>query len=74
MRRIWPAAAVLIGTAALVLAKPLTVFTEARPDGFDVVQYNWCVTTNASADVIFSSLVSYAGDSGHVAEILSRVK
>ncbi|QCP48037.1 ABC transporter substrate-binding protein [Trinickia violacea] len=41
------------------LAKPLTVCTEASPDGFDVVQYNSLVTTNASADVIFNSLVSY---------------
>ena len=30
-----------------------------EPDGFDVVQYNSLVTTNASADVIFNTLVSY---------------
>jgi dipeptide transport system substrate-binding protein len=41
------------------LAKPLVVCTEATPDGFDVVQYNSLVTTNASADVIFNTLVSY---------------
>jgi len=47
-------------TAAPALAAPtLTVCTEASPDGFDVVQYNSLVTTNASADVIFNSLVSY---------------
>jgi dipeptide transport system substrate-binding protein len=45
--------------AAPALAKPLTVCTEASPDGFDVVQYNSLVTTNASADVIFNSLVAY---------------
>lgn len=44
---------------ALSLAKPLTVCTESSPDGFDVVQYNSLVTTNASADVLFNTLVSY---------------
>ncbi|CAB3690260.1 ABC transporter substrate-binding protein [Trinickia soli] len=44
---------------ALALAKPLTVCTEASPDGFDVVQFNSLVTTNASADVIFNTLVDY---------------
>ncbi|MFM0375869.1 ABC transporter substrate-binding protein [Paraburkholderia strydomiana] len=53
------AAAVLFTAPALVLAKPLTVCTESSPDGFDVVQFNSLVTTNASADVIFNSLVSY---------------
>ena len=43
------AAAVLFTTPALVLAKPLTVCTESSPDGFDVVQFNSLVTTNASA-------------------------
>ncbi|KND59828.1 Dipeptide-binding ABC transporter, periplasmic substrate-binding component [Candidatus Burkholderia verschuerenii] len=43
----------------LALAKPLTVCTESSPDGFDVVQFNSLVTTNASADVIFNTLVSY---------------
>jgi dipeptide transport system substrate-binding protein len=44
---------------ALAAAKPLTVCTESSPDGFDVVEYNSLVTTNASADVIFNTLVSY---------------
>ncbi|WP_042265629.1 ABC transporter substrate-binding protein [Paraburkholderia heleia] len=44
---------------APALAKPLTVCTESSPDGFDVVQFNSLVTTNASADVIFNSLVAY---------------
>ncbi len=52
-------AALLVAAPALALAKPLTVCTESSPDGFDVVQFNSLVTTNASADVIFNSLVSY---------------
>ncbi|HEV3104516.1 MAG TPA: ABC transporter substrate-binding protein [Trinickia sp.] len=55
--------AALVALAALVpalsIAKPLTVCTESSPDGFDVVQFNSLVTTNASADVIFNTLVSY---------------
>ncbi|CAN7521633.1 ABC transporter substrate-binding protein [Trinickia sp. LjRoot230] len=53
------AAALVAVLPALSLAKPLTVCTEASPDGFDVVQFNSLVTTNASADVIFNTLVSY---------------
>src|SRR5579863_9378063 len=52
-------AAALAAAPLAALAKPLTVCTESSPDGFDVVQYNSLVTTNASADVIFNSLVSY---------------
>ncbi|MET3234449.1 UNVERIFIED_ORG: dipeptide transport system substrate-binding protein [Burkholderia sp. 1263] len=59
MRIKWPAVLLLLATPAFVLAKSLTVCTEASPDGFDVVQFNSLVTTNASADVIFNSLVSY---------------
>ncbi|WP_283147494.1 ABC transporter substrate-binding protein [Silvimonas soli] len=44
---------------ALALAKPLTVCTDANPEGFDFVQYYSLVTTNASADVLFSRLVDY---------------
>ena len=51
-------AALLAAAPALALAKPLTVCTESSPDGFDVVQFNSLVTTNASADVIFNSLAS----------------
>ncbi|MEA3122444.1 MAG: dipeptide transport system substrate-binding protein [Paraburkholderia sp.] len=47
------------GLPALSLAKPLVVCTESSPDGFDVVLYNSLVTTNASADAIFNTLVSY---------------
>ncbi|MGN4153827.1 ABC transporter substrate-binding protein [Burkholderia gladioli] len=52
-------AAPLAAAPLIAQAKPLTVCTEASPDGFDVVQYNSLVTTNASADVIFNTLVSY---------------
>ena len=45
--------------ATPAFAKPLTVCTESSPDGFDVVQFNSLVTTNASADVIFNALVAY---------------
>jgi dipeptide transport system substrate-binding protein len=53
------AAALIVATPALAFAKPLTVCTESSPDGFDVVQFNSLVTTNASADVIFNALVAY---------------
>jgi ABC-type transport system substrate-binding protein len=46
--------------------KTLTVCTEANPDGFDVVQYNALVTTNASADPLMNRLVEYDTASGHV--------
>jgi dipeptide transport system substrate-binding protein len=59
MRLALLAAATLAIAPALAHAKPLTVCTESSPDGFDVVQYNSLVTTNASADVIFNSLVAY---------------
>ena len=54
--KLFAAAAVATALAALAApglaaAKPLTVCTESSPDGFDVVQYNSLVTTNASADV-----------------------
>ncbi len=69
------AAALLLAPAlaapVLANAKPLTVCTEASPDGFDVVQYNSLVTTNASADVIFNTLVSYDSAAKRVAPALS---
>ncbi|WP_028535628.1 ABC transporter substrate-binding protein [Paludibacterium yongneupense] len=40
-------------------AKPLSVCTDANPEGFDVVQYNSLVTTNASADPLMNRLVEY---------------
>lgn len=52
-------------------AKPLTVCTEANPDGFDVVQYNSLVTTNASADTIFNRLVEFDAKSHRVVPSLA---
>jgi dipeptide transport system substrate-binding protein len=65
-------AATLAVLPALALAKPLTVCTEASPDGFDVVQYNSLVTTNASADVIFNTLVDYDEGAKKVAPALAE--
>ncbi|MEN9659076.1 MAG: hypothetical protein RL571_2541 [Pseudomonadota bacterium] len=53
-------------------AKPLTVCTEASPDGFDVVQYNSLTTTNASADVIFNRLIDYDAASGKLVPSLAE--
>lgn len=65
-------AATLAVLPAFALAKPLTVCTEASPDGFDVVQYNSLVTTNASADVIFNTLVDYDEAAKKVAPALAE--
>ncbi|WP_233861949.1 ABC transporter substrate-binding protein [Paraburkholderia adhaesiva] len=63
--------ATLACASASTLAKPLTVCTESSPDGFDVVQFNSLVTTNASADVIFNSLVAYDEAAKKVAPALA---
>ncbi|MFC3625881.1 ABC transporter substrate-binding protein [Vogesella amnigena] len=52
-------------------AKPLTVCTEASPEGFDVVRYNSLTTTNASADLIFNRLVDYDARAGKVVPSLA---
>jgi ABC-type transport system substrate-binding protein len=52
-------------------AGTLTVCTEANPDGFDVVQYNALVTTNASADPVMNRLVDYDAESGRVVPSLA---
>lgn len=57
--KLFAAVALAAAVPVIAAAKPLTVCTESSPDGFDVVQYNSLVTTNASADVIFNTLVSY---------------
>lgn len=64
-------AAVLLTAPALLRAKPLTVCTEASPDGFDVAQYNSLTTSNASGDVIFSQLVRYDEAAGKLAPSLA---
>lgn len=53
-------------------AKPLTICTDANPEGFDVVQYNSLVTTNASADVLMSRLVEYDAAAGKLRPGLAR--
>jgi dipeptide transport system substrate-binding protein len=61
--------AVVLALAALPwfsYAKTLTVCTEANPEGFDVVQYNSLVTTNASADVLMNRLVEFDAAHGKV--------
>ena len=52
-------------------AAPLTVCTEASPEGFDVVQYNSLTTTNASADVLMNRLVDFDTASGKVVPSLA---
>ncbi|RKP59379.1 ABC transporter substrate-binding protein [Pararobbsia silviterrae] len=53
-------------------AAALVVCTEASPDGFDVVEFNSLVTTNASADVIFNGLVAFDASSGKVVPALAE--
>jgi dipeptide transport system substrate-binding protein len=72
--RILSAVAVTLALAfssSITLAKPLVVCTEASPDGFDVVQFNSLVTTNASADVIFNGLVALDESSDKVVPALA---
>lgn len=66
------ALALSLGLPTLAAAAPLTVCTEASPDGFDVVQYNSLVTTNASADVLFDGLVAYDEASNKVVPALAE--
>ncbi|VEB44514.1 Uncharacterised protein [Chromobacterium violaceum] len=63
MKKLSAAALAVLPLAALA-AKPLTVCTDANPEGFDVVQYNSLVTTNASADVLMDRLVEYDAAAG----------
>lgn len=58
--------------AVTVEARPLTVCTEASPDGFDVVQYNSLTTTNASADVLFNRLIDYDAATGKLVPSLAE--
>lgn len=52
--------------SASVAGKTLVVCTDANPEGFDVVQFNSLVTTNASADVLFNRLVEFDAASGEL--------
>ena len=65
------ALAALLALSLPALAKPLTVCTEASPEGFDVVRYNSLTTTNASADVLFNRLVDYDARQGKVVPSLA---
>jgi len=56
----------LLFAPLLAQAAPLTVCTEASPEGFDVVQYNSLTTTNASADVLMNRLVDFDVATGKV--------
>ncbi|WP_174874626.1 ABC transporter substrate-binding protein [Vogesella oryzae] len=71
MRTRLPLLAALLACATATYAKPLTVCTEASPEGFDVVRYNSLTTTNASADVIFNRLVDYDARAGKVVPSLA---
>jgi len=52
-------AAVILGAAGNLAAKPLVVCTEASPEGFDIVQYTTAVTADASAETVFNRLVDF---------------
>ncbi|WP_296231686.1 ABC transporter substrate-binding protein [Pseudomonas sp. UBA4617] len=52
-------AALLLGSATQLAAKPLVVCTEASPEGFDIVQYTTAVTADASAETVFNRLVDF---------------
>ena len=65
------ALAALLALSLPAVAKPLTVCTEASPEGFDVVRYNSLTTTNASADVLFNRLVDYDARQGKVVPSLA---
>ncbi|QXI43265.1 ABC transporter substrate-binding protein [Pseudomonas wayambapalatensis] len=58
--------------AGLAQAAPLSVCTEASPEGFDVVQYNSLTTTNASADVLMNRLVEFDAAQGKVVPSLAQ--
>ena len=63
--------AALLGPA-IAQAAPLSVCTEASPEGFDVVQYNSLTTTNASADVLMNRLVEFDATHGKVVPSLAE--
>lgn len=52
-------AALVLGSATQLAAKPLVVCTEASPEGFDVVQYTTGVTFDASSETLFNRLVDF---------------
>lgn len=52
-------AALVLGSATQLAAKPLVVCTEASPEGFDVVQYTTGVTFDATSEALFNRLVDF---------------
>lgn len=62
----------LLAVPLLAAAKPLTVCTEASPEGFDVVRYNSLTTTNASADPVFNRLVEFDAATARVVPSLAE--
>ena len=64
------AAGALFATA-VAQAAPLSVCSEASPEGFDVVQYNSLTTTNATADVLMNRLVEFDAAQGKVVPSLA---
>ncbi|MBD1550062.1 ABC transporter substrate-binding protein [Pseudomonas typographi] len=69
---IMPLLLVTLSIPIMAQAKPLSVCTEASPEGFDVVQYNSLTTTNASADVLMNRLVEYDASTGKVVPSLAE--
>lgn len=57
--------------AGAAQAAPLSVCSEASPEGFDVVQYNSLTTTNATADVLMNRLVEFDAAQGKVVPSLA---
>ena len=58
--------------AGIAQAAPLSVCSEASPEGFDVVQYNSLTTTNASADLLMNRLVEFDAAQGKVVPSLAQ--
>ncbi|WP_434772981.1 ABC transporter substrate-binding protein [Pseudomonas entomophila] len=71
-RAVFPLLFASLLASSLVQAAPLSVCTEASPEGFDVVQYNSLTTTNASADVLMNRLVEFDAGQGKVVPSLAQ--
>ncbi|MFR0673783.1 ABC transporter substrate-binding protein [Enterobacterales bacterium AW_CKDN230030176-1A_HGKHYDSX7] len=71
-RAVFPLLFASLFASALAQAAPLSVCTEASPEGFDVVQYNSLTTTNASADVLMNRLVEFDAAQGKVVPSLAQ--
>ncbi|MGE7994116.1 ABC transporter substrate-binding protein [Pseudomonas sp. NPDC089554] len=65
-------AAVILGAASHVAAKPLVVCTEASPEGFDIVQYTTGVTADASAETVFNRLVDFKPGTTEIQPALAK--